>query len=1337
MGSKNKREAIGIRMASPEKVLSWSYGEVTKAVTVNYKTQRAELDGLFCQKIFGPIKDYSCICTQGSKKNRYANRGSTCEKCGVDIVKSEVRRHRMGHISLKARMINPIFALNRPSPLSTLLGIKYADMKRIMNCELYLVTSSQDREELPICTPLDFSEYQELLRKVPFNFIAKTGGDAIHDLLKKIRLDNVMAKLMDSDELSAQGRERMNIINNLADSDNELEWMTLTVLPVLPPELRPMVPQQDGRFATSDLNKLYLKVLKSNERLEKLQLIQCPDVVVNNERRILQQSINALFLGGRTRDSLRSLTDNLKGKSGRFRQNVLGKRVDYSGRSVIVVGPELKLHQCGVPKKMALELFRPFVHSKLLQYGIAATSKYAKKMVDRYHDYPKVWECLDEVIQNRVIILNRQPTLHRFGMQAFEPVLIESLAIQLHPLVCVAYNADFDGDQMTVHVPITDEAQSEARKLMISSRNFLSTASGDPIVSPNQDMVLGIYYMTYLGDGGNGAGMVFADASEAVRAYSSGCLDIHSPIKARVNGVLYDTTVGRLILSESIPDGIGFESINRNMDNNCITELLDECYRLKGPVETSEFADKLVHVGFKYSSVSGCSLNIADLEVPDSKHEAVRKASNKIAELIQYEKDSLLSSDERYFQSVNLWMDVSNSIGDDLIESLDPTNPIMIYANSGARGSPSQIRQMAGIRGLMTKTDGSVIDTPITSSFREGLTVDEYAISTYGARKGAADTALKTSGAGYLTRRLVDAAHDVIVREEDCGTSNGIPLNAGDSDIADRLVGRVLVGEDHPLIYMDVTSRLETETKFNVRSPVTCETVNGICSKCYGWDLSKSELAEVGDAVGVVAAQSIGEPGTQLTLRTFHTGGAASGASDNPNITSSSIGTVLFHSLDPVMQSRGKLVATSRSGELEIVDSNGNMLEKYSVPYGAQLNCEGSVEVNPGDVLAEWNPDRRPILSGIPGSVEFIDIIQDVTASMVSDPLTGLEQVKILGTVGDRIPRLRVIQNSGEGTDYIIPEGSELSVSAGDIVSAGDELATVSRGDTGIRLASDITGGLPRVEQLFEVRESKTKAVMAPASGYVELFKDGRKNYIAVVDESGERHVTQYQSNVNLHVIDGDTVYKGEVISTGVPSLRDMLSIQGLDVLVSYMVDEVQSVYKKQGIKISDKHIEVILRKVLNTVEIIDPGMTNLREGSVVYYSEVMAENRKLRESDPDLRGAQFKRLLTSITQSSLKGESFISAASFQRTVEVLRNSAIQSKVDKLTGIKENVVVGRLIPTLGKDAPVFEEEEEVVRVAEGNGKPAGKNEDELMAELGHMLRLQEERTESSQSEARQ
>lgn len=1342
-GQTDEFDAIKIALASPELIRSWSYGEVKKPETINYRTFKPERDGLFCAKIFGPIKDYECLC---GKYKRLKHRGVVCEKCGVELALTKVRRERMGHIELASPVAHIWFLKSLPSRIGLLLDMTLRDIERVLYFEAFVVVDP-GMTELTRGQLLNDEAYLEAMEQYGDEFDARMGAEAIRELLRQINLEEEIALLreelpgINSETKSKKITKRLKLLEAFYESGNKPEWMIMSVLPVLPPDLRPLVPLDGGRFATSDLNDLYRRVINRNNRLKRLLDLNAPDIIVRNEKRMLQESVDALLDNGRrgraitgtNKRPLKSLADMIKGKQGRFRQNLLGKRVDYSGRSVIVVGPTLRLHQCGLPKKMALELFKPFIFSKLEFRGLATTIKAAKKMVER--EEPVVWDILEDVIREHPILLNRAPTLHRLGIQAFEPVLIEGKAIQLHPLVCTAYNADFDGDQMAVHVPLTIEAQLEARSLMMSTNNILSPANGEPIIVPSQDVVLGLYYLTRERINAKGEGRVFVSTQDVQNVYEDGHVDIHAKIRVRfpvdqsVNALGYElveTTVGRAILSDVLPPGMPFSAINRPMTKKTISKVIDTCYRNFGLKETVIFADQLMYTGFKYATRAGASIGIEDMEIPDDKSKIIEQADNEVREIESQFRSGLVTNGERYNKVIDIWSRTNDMVAKSMMTKIatenvknrkgkvvkqDSFNPIFMMADSGARGSAAQIRQLAGMRGLMAAPDGSIIETPITANFREGLNVFQYFISTHGARKGLADTALKTANSGYLTRRLVDVAQDVVITEDDCGTEKGIlmqPLIEGGDivePLQERVLGRVVAADVYvpnqkdpivtagTLLDEEWVDRLEKigVDQIYVRSPITCETRFGLCAKCYGRDLARGHLVNTGEAVGIIAAQSIGEPGTQLTMRTFHIGGAASRATAANNIQVKTKGIIRLHNIKTVTHENSNLVAVSRSGEVTIADEFGRERERYKLPYGAVLSVHDSSPVEAGQVIATWDPHTHPVISEVSGKLKFVDLVEGLTMNRQTDELTGLSNIVVVdakqrGMAGrDLRPMVKLISDDGEdiylsGTNvpaqYYLPVDAIINFEDASHVGVGDVIARIPQERSKTR---DITGGLPRVADLFEARKPKDSAVMAEISGIVSFGKETKgKRRLIITGTDNQTHEELIPKWRHISVFEGEHVAKGEVIADGPPNPHDILRLLGVGALANYIVNEVQDVYRLQGVKINDKHIETIVRQMLRKRIITFAGDSKLLVGEQVEEPILLQENDKL--ASEGKMSADGIPMLLGITKASLATESFISAASFQETTRVLTEAAVSGKIDDLRGLKENVMVGRLIP---------------------------------------------------------
>ncbi len=1338
-------DSIKIGLASPEMIRSWSYGEVKKPETINYRTFKPERDGLFCAKIFGPVKDYECLC---GKYKRLKHRGVVCEKCGVEVTQSKVRRERMGHIELASPTAHIWFLKSLPSRIGLMLDMTLREIERVLYFEAFVVID-------PGMTPMQRGQlltdemYLEAIEEHGDEFDARMGAEAVYELMRTIDLAAEVVKVREDMAATASETKlkrlskRLKLIESFVESGNKPEWMVLTVLPVLPPDLRPLVPLDGGRFATSDLNDLYRRVINRNNRLRRLLELNAPDIIVRNEKRMLQEAVDALLDNGRrgraitgtNKRPLKSLADMIKGKQGRFRQNLLGKRVDYSGRSVIVVGPQLRLHQCGLPKKMALELFKPFIFQKLQLRGEASTIKAAKRLVER--EGPEVWDILEEVIREHPVLLNRAPTLHRLGIQAFEPLLVEGKAIQLHPLVCTAFNADFDGDQMAVHVPLSLEAQLEARALMMSSNNILSPANGDPIIVPSQDVVLGLYYMTREKIGAAGEGAYFCDVAEVHRAYESRGVDLQAKVHVRLRETLRGeggtmteklrvvaTTVGRALLFEILPKGLSFDLINQDMTKKAISATINACYRALGLKETVVFADQLMYTGFHYATRSGMSFGIDDIVIPEQKTRIVAAADTEVKEIQDQYASGLVTNGERYNKVVDIWSRANDQVAKAMMEKLGSEdavdlrgahhkqksfNSIFMMADSGARGSAAQIRQLAGMRGLMAKPDGSIIETPITANFREGLNVLQYFISTHGARKGLADTALKTANSGYLTRRLVDVAQDLVVTEVDCGTVNGLAMTplveGGDvvEALGERVLGRV-VAEDvvkpgakevlipaGTLLEEKLVRLLETEgiDQITVRSPITCQTRYGVCASCYGRDLARGRTISIGEAVGVIAAQSIGEPGTQLTMRTFHIGGAASRAAAASSVEVRNKGQIRFHHVKTVQHEKGHLVAVSRSGELGVVDDFGRERERYKIPYGAVINVKESAMVAGGQVIATWDPHTHPVVTEVAGFVKFQDFVDGLTVTSQVDEVTGLSSTVVLDTKqrGGKDVRATIKLVNGKGKEltfanteipavYTLPPGALVSLEDGARVSLGDVIARIPQESSKTR---DITGGLPRVADLFEARKPKDPAILAEKSGTASFGKETKgKRRLIITSDDGEKYEELIPKWRTLNVFEGETVERGEVIADGEPNPHDILRLQGIEALANYLVREIQDVYRLQGVKINDKHIEVIIRQMLRKTEVQEAGETALLRGEQLDRARALDINDRAQQGNK--KAARLQPVLLGITKASLATESFISAASFQETTRVLTEAAVRGLKDDLRGLKENVIVGRLIP---------------------------------------------------------
>ncbi len=1363
-------DQVQISIASPERIHSWSFGEIKKPETINYRTFKPERDGLFCARIFGPIKDYECLC---GKYKRMKYRGIVCEKCGVEVTLSTVRRERMGHIELASPVAHIWFLKSLPSRIGLLVDMTLKDLERVLYFENFVVLE-------PGLTPL---KMRQLLNEEEYlkaqdeygedSFTAGIGAEAIRDMLSAIELETERENLRDElKETNSEAKrkkfvKRLKLIEAFIDSGTRAEWMILKVVPVIPPELRPLVPLDGGRFATSDLNDLYRRVINRNNRLKRLIELRAPDIIVRNEKRMLQEAVDALFDNGRrarvitgaNKRPLKSLSDMLKGKQGRFRQNLLGKRVDYSGRSVIVVGPELKLHQCGLPKKMALELFKPFIYAKLELYGMATTIKAAKRMVEK--ERPEVWDILEEVTREHPVLLNRAPTLHRLGIQAFEPMLIEGKAIQLHPLVCAAFNADFDGDQMAVHVPLSLEAQLEARVLMMSTNNILSPANGKPIIVPTQDIVLGLYYMTLEREGEPGEGGAFSGVGEIEQALDAGAVTLHSRIKARYHTVdeegnpvarLIETTPGRMLLLEILPrhPGVDLDLLNRELTKKELSNLIDVVYRNCGQKETVIFCDRLMNRGFGYAFKAGISFGKDDLVIPGAKEKLVAETRRMIKEYEQQYLDGLITQGEKYNKVIDAWSHCTDSVAKEMMTAIshagkgEPVNSVYMMARSGARGSEAQIKQLAGMRGLMAKPSGEIIETPIISNFKEGLSVLEYFNSTHGARKGLADTALKTANSGYLTRRLVDVAQDAIVVEEDCGTDEGLHTKAviegsdvieslserilgrvAAADVADPLSGEVLVNAGG-LMEEDAVERIERAgvEEVKIRSVLTCVSGGGICVRCYGRDLARGTTVNIGEAVGVIAAQSIGEPGTQLTMRTFHIGGAAQRGAEQSSVEASFDAKAVINNRIVVIGSEGVPVVMGRNCEIVLEDESGRVKARHRVPYGARLMVDDDAEVKKGQKLAEWDPYTIPIITECEGVANYVDMIEGVSYREVVDEATGISNKVVVEwkqqPKGAEL-RPRITLRDDAGKVLTLPNGIEaryfmsvdaiLSVESGARVHAGDVLARIPRGE--FKKTRDITGGLPRVAELFEARKPKDYAVISESDGRVEFGKDykSKRRIIVRPEEDGAEPVEYLiPKGKHLSVQEGNYVQKGDLLMDGNPVPHDILRVLGIEALAHYLVNEIQDVYRLQGVKINDKHIEVICRQMLQKVEIEAPGETNFLIGEQVDKSEFEEVNAKA--AAEGLKTAQARPVLHGITKASLQTGSFISAASFQETTRVLTEAAVSGRIDQLVGLKENVIVGRLIPA-GTGSVM----NQLKRIAAENDREAAELEAEKAAEL--------------------
>jgi DNA-directed RNA polymerase subunit beta' len=1320
-------EAIRIKLASPEKIREWSFGEVKKPETINYRTFKPERDGLFCAKIFGPIKDWECIC---GKYKRMKHRGIVCDKCGVEVIQAKVRRERLGHIELASPVAHIWFLKGVPSRIGILLDMTMRNLEKVLYFESYIVV---DPGDTPLKTKelLTEDEYKKKFTEYGSRFKVGMGAEAIRELLKTVDLEEISRdlkkKIREAVSIGVKKKltKRLKVVEAFRKSENKPAWMIMDVIPVLPPDLRPLVPLEGGRFATSDLNDLYRRVINRNNRLKRLVELKAPSVIIKNEKRMLQEAVDALFDNGRrskvlktaTKRPLKSLSDMIKGKQGRFRQNLLGKRVDYSGRSVIVVGPELRLHQCGLPKRMALELFKPFIFNKLEEKGYATTIKAAKKLVEK--ESPEVWDALEEVIRETPVLLNRAPTLHRLGIQAFDPVLVEGKAIKLHPLVCTAFNADFDGDQMAVHVPLSIEAQVEARVLMMSVNNVLSPANGKPIMVPTQDMVLGIYYLLKERKGAKGEGKVFADPEDVRIAYDAGQLSEHARIKVRINGKVAETTTGRVLFYEIVPKEVPFEDINKDMTKKTLSRIIEECYKKVGRRKTVVFLDNLEKLGFHYATNSGISICMDDMHIPSKKADMIHQAEQEVMEVQKQYAEGLITQGERYNKVIDIWANVTERIADEMMKELGAErgkiapeeelkekrsfNSIFMMADSGARGSTAQIRQLAGMRGLMAKPSGEIIETPITANFREGLTPLQYFISTHGARKGLADTALKTANSGYLTRRLVDVAQDVLITEDDCGTGDGIVVSSlvegGEiiQPLEERVIGRyavedikdadkVLVVKRNHEINEDVARAIIEAgiDKVKIRSVLTCNSKFGVCAKCYGRDLGRGEYVEVGEAVGIISAQSIGEPGTQLTMRTFHIGGTAK-VVEQTALEAKHSGTIKFINLNTVKNKEGFLIIMNRSGSIAIVDAKGREREKYSVVYGAKLLVEEGKKVDIGQKLVEWDPFSTPILTEVGGRVAMGDIVEQVTVKDEVDETTGLSHKVIIDYPVNMRPRISIKDAHGKATlrtpgtnnlaRYLLPSGAHIVVNKDDMVSPGDILAKIPRETTKTK---DITGGLPRVAELFEARKPKEQAIVSEIDGIVE-FRSAQKGKRVVMVKGGEvskEYDIPKGKHVSVH--EGDWVKAGEPLMDGAVNPHSILDILGPKELQRYLVDEVQKVYRLQGVSINDKHIETIVRQMMKKVRIEDAGDTSFLIGEQVDRIIFQDENARVKAEGG--KPAQGKPLLLGITKASLTTDSFVSAASFQETTRVLTEAAINGMVDELRGLKENVIMGRVIP---------------------------------------------------------
>ncbi|MDG4475940.1 DNA-directed RNA polymerase subunit beta' [Thiovibrio frasassiensis] len=1324
-----KFNAVRISLASPEKIRDWSHGEVKKPETINYRTFKPEREGLFCAKIFGPVKDYECNC---GKYKRMKHRGVVCEKCGVEVIQSKVRRERLGHIELAAPVAHIWFLKSLPSKIGNILDMTLKELEKVLYFDSYVITAS-DEPSLPVSSLLTEEAYRQAREDFPGKFSVGIGAAAIQEMMQKLELEPLSKVLRQ--EMRETGSEakrkklakRLNVVEAFHESGNKPDWMILDVIPVLPPDLRPLVPLEGGRFATSDLNDLYRRVINRNNRLKRLLELDAPEIIIRNEKRMLQEAVDVLFDNGRrgkvitgpNKRPLKSLSDMLKGKQGRFRQNLLGKRVDYSGRTVIVVGPHLRLHQCGLPKKMALELFKPFIYNKLEMLGYVTTIKSARKMVEK--GTKEVWDVLDDVVKEYPIMLNRAPTLHRLGMQAFEPVLIEGKAIQLHPLVCAAFNADFDGDQMAVHVPLTVEAQVEARVLMMSTNNILSPAHGEPVIIPSQDIVLGLYYMSRDRHFAAGEGKVFSSPAEVRMAYDHGAVHLQAKIKVRRQGELVDTTVGRVLLGELLPENVPFSHVNQVMGKKQLAKLIDHTYRYAGTKATVILADRLKDMGYEFSTRASISICINDMMIPETKEVQVAKAENSVMEVEQQYRDGLITDGEKYNKIVDIWSRATDEVANDMMQEMSvqylrdksnkmfesPSfNSIYIMADSGARGSRDQIRQLAGMRGLMAKPSGAIIETPIKANFREGLNVLEYFISTHGARKGLADTALKTANSGYLTRRLVDVAQDATIIEKDCETLDGILMEAllegGEviQRVGDRILGRValedvidpfngeIIVEANEEITEDKVKQIEQAgiDRVMIRSVLTCQARRGVCSSCYGRDLGRGHMVNMGEAVGIIAAQSIGEPGTQLTMRTFHIGGTASRSVEQAEVRCQHGGTVQFQNMHYVQNIAGTMIVMNRNAAVSIIGAQGRERERYQINYGAQIFVKEGSDIEPDTLIANWDPYTIPIVSEIGGVVKFGDILEGVTMQERVDPVTGKSShVIVPSRSGQHNPRITLkdetgktakLPKTGSPARYSLPVGALISVGEDTVIEPGTVLGKIPRETTKTK---DITGGLPRIAELFEVRKPKEYAVITEIDGQVSLGKDlkGKKRVI-ITPEVGEAKEYLIPKGKHVSVHEGDYVKAGEALMDGSPDPNDILRVMGVKELAKFLVNEIQEVYRLQGVKINDKHIEVIVRQMLRRVQITGVGDSTFMLGEHVEWWRFKEENEKLLQEDG--RPATAEPLLLGVTKASLSTDSFISAASFQETTKVLTNAAMAGKIDTLRGLKENVIMGRLVP---------------------------------------------------------
>ena len=1365
-------DAIRIRIASPHTIRAWSSGEVKKPETINYRTFRPERDGLFCAVIFGPVKDYECLC---GKYKRMKYRGVVCEKCGVEVISSKVRRERLGHIELATPVSHVWFFKGLPSRIGNMLDMTLRELERILYFENYVVIDpgETDLKKFELLTEEQYRNIEEEYDEDEYKI--GIGAEAIRELLAQLDLETLSAQLKtdirDTSNLQKRRKliKRLKVVDSFKNSGNRAEWMILEVIPVLPPELRPLVPLDGGRFATSDLNDLYRRVINRNNRLLRLQELRAPDIIIRNEKRMLQEAVDALFDNGRrgrllrgpNKRPLKSLSDMLKGKQGRFRQNLLGKRVDYSGRSVIVIGPELKFNQCGLPKKMALELFKPFIFNRLEEKGLVATIKAAKKMVEE--ERPEVWDVLEEVVRNHPVILNRAPTLHRLGMQAFMPVLVEGKAIRVHPLVCAAFNADFDGDQMAVHVPLSVEAVEETRVLMLSANNILSPANGMPLAVPSQDIILGCYYLTKPRGGSKGEGHVFGDVGEARIAYDQGEVGLQTRIRIRLGDELVETTVGRVLLYEILPEGVPFAAANCVMDKRALTRLVATCYEKAGRSKTVTFLDALKNLGFTHATQAGISISIDDMKVPVSKGELTEDARGEVLEVEKEYRDGLITDGERYNKIIDIWSHVTEEVSGEMFKVLEQDdetamsgpggeegqpfdfNPIYIMADSGARGSTAQLRQLGGMRGLMAKPSGEIIETPITANFREGLSVLQYFISTHGARKGLADTALKTANSGYLTRRLVDVAQDIIINEEDCGTINGIEMSAlvegGEiiQTLGERIIGRIALNDIRDPFNNEVLCAAgeeinEEKVRFienagvervTIRSVLTCESHSGVCSKCYGRSLATGQLVEVGEAVGVIAAQSIGEPGTQLTMRTFHIGGTATRAGEQSTVEAKREGFVKYINLRIIMSKKGDMINMNRNGQIAICDETGRERERYPVVYGAYVRSRENSRVSEGEILLEWDPYTFSIMAEKEGNIALLDVIEGLTMQEEIDEITGLSRRVILDHADEKLqPRAALLDAAGEQISvYPLPAGAHISVQEGEEISAGDIIFKITRETSKTK---DITGGLPRVAELFEARKPKENAVISEINGHVKFAGTLRgMRRLMVVSEEGDEREYLIPRGKHVNVQEGDYVRAGEPLMDGAVNPHDILAVLGENELQNYLVNEVQEVYRLQGVNINDKHIEIIVRQMLRRLEVVDPGETDLVIGEQVTRDLFQRRNQEAEEEGKT--PATGRPILLGITRASLSTDSFISAASFQETTRVLTQAAVSGKVDFLRGLKENVIMGRLIPAgtgarryqqvellspevelapIGDDIPAIVDEEEETAPATEEGVPS-------------------------------